>query len=106
MASRGVWHAGLAGDAPGWLGPAIARGLAWEGRILRSREVSIVGNTRANGVMQDHNGPKLVAYPMVASALAWWDWPARSRPTSASRREFPPGVTLPRPTSASEPRGQ
>ena len=72
MASRGVWHAGLAGDAPGWLGPAIARGLAWEGRILRSREVSIVGNTRANGVMQDHNGPKLVAYPMVASALAWW----------------------------------
>ena len=63
MASRGVWHAGLAGDAPRSLGPAIARGLAWEGRILPSREVSIVGNTRANGVMQDHNAPKAGRLP-------------------------------------------
>lgn len=60
-------------QAPRSLGPAIARGLAWERtRILPSGEVSIVGNTRANGAMQDHNGPKLVVYPMVADALAWW----------------------------------
>jgi hypothetical protein len=58
---------------PRTLGRAIARGLAWERtRILPSGEVSIVGNTRANGVMYDHNGPKLVVYPMVANALAWW----------------------------------
>ncbi len=55
------------------LAPAIARGLAWERtRILASGEVMIVGNTRANGVMVDHNGPKRVVYPMVAEALAWW----------------------------------
>jgi hypothetical protein len=60
-------------DAPSALGRAIARGLAWErSRILPSGEVSTVGNTRANGVMYDHNGPKLVVYPMVANALAWW----------------------------------
>jgi hypothetical protein len=59
--------------APRSLGPAIARGLAWERtRILPSGEVSIAGNTRANGVMRDQNGPKLVVYPMVANALAWW----------------------------------
>jgi hypothetical protein len=59
--------------APSSLGPAIARGLAWERkRILPSGQVSIVGNTRANGVMLDHNGPKRVVYPMVANALAWW----------------------------------
>ncbi len=59
--------------APGSLGPVIARGLAWERtRIRPSGEVSIVGNTRANGVMYDHNGPKRVVYPMVATALAWW----------------------------------
>jgi hypothetical protein len=52
---------------------AIARGLAWERtRILASGQVSTAGNTRANGVMRDHNGPKLVVYPMVAEALAWW----------------------------------
>ena len=39
---------------------------------LPSGEVSIAGNTRANGVMVDHNGPKKVVYPMVADALAWW----------------------------------
>ena len=59
--------------APRSLVPAIASGLAWERtRILPSGDVSIVGNTRANGVMRDHNGPKLVVYPMVANALAWW----------------------------------
>jgi hypothetical protein len=59
--------------APSSLGPAIARGLGWERtRILPSGQVSIVGNTRANGVMYDHNGRKLVVYPMVANALAWW----------------------------------
>ncbi len=59
--------------APSSLGPAIARGLAWERTgILPSGEVSIVGNTRANGVMYDHNGAKLVVYPMVTDALAWW----------------------------------
>lgn len=58
---------------PGSLVRAIARGLTWERtRILPSGEVKIAGNTRANGVMYDHNGPKLVVYPMVASALAWW----------------------------------
>jgi hypothetical protein len=52
---------------------AIARGLAWERtRILHSGRVSTVGNTRANGVMVDHNGPKRVVYPMVAGALGWW----------------------------------
>lgn len=52
---------------------AIARGLAWERtRILRSGRVSTLGNTRANGVMVDHNGPKRVVYPMVARALGWW----------------------------------
>jgi hypothetical protein len=52
---------------------AIARGLAWERtRILRSGQVCTAGNTRANGVMFDHNGPKRVVYPMVALALAWW----------------------------------
>ncbi len=52
---------------------AIARGLAWERkRILRSGRVSTVGNTRANGVMVDHNGPKRVVYPMVAQAFGWW----------------------------------
>jgi hypothetical protein len=60
-------------DAPSSLAPAIARGLAWERtRIFGSGKVSIVGNTRANGAMLDHNGPKRVVYPMVASALAWW----------------------------------
>ena len=59
--------------APKALAPAIARGLRWERtRILPSGEVSIAGNTRANGVMVDHNGPKKVVYPMVANALAWW----------------------------------
>ena len=59
--------------APTALAPAIARGLSWERtRILPSGEVSIAGNTRANGVMVDHNGPKKVVYPMVADALAWW----------------------------------
>jgi hypothetical protein len=59
--------------APRSLGSAIARGLAWERtRILPSGEVSIAGNTRANGVMYDHNGPKRVVYPMVATALGWW----------------------------------
>ena len=52
---------------------AIARGLVWERtRILGSGQVSTVGNTRANGVMLDHNGPKRVVYPMVALALGWW----------------------------------
>jgi hypothetical protein len=67
--------------APSSLIPAIARGLAWERtRILPSGDVSIVGNTRANGVMYDHNGPKLVVYPMVANTLAWWGL-ARRIPT-------------------------
>jgi hypothetical protein len=66
--------------APGSLVRAIARGIAWERtRILPSGEVSIAGNTRANGVMYDHNGPKRVVYPMVATALAWWGL-ARHRP--------------------------
>ncbi|HWD64967.1 MAG TPA: hypothetical protein VG405_07310 [Solirubrobacteraceae bacterium] len=66
--------------APRSLGRAIARGLAWERtRILPSGEVSTVGNTRANGVMHDHNGVKRVVYPMVATALAWWGL-ARHRP--------------------------
>jgi hypothetical protein len=70
--------------APSSLGPAIARGLAWERtRILPSGQVSIVGNTRANGVMYDHNGPKRVVYPMVANALAWWGL-ARKVPTDVS----------------------
>lgn len=70
--------------APRSIGPAIARGLAWERtRIRPSGEVSIVGNTRANGVMQDHNGPKLVVYPMVANALAWWGL-ARQIPADTS----------------------
>lgn len=51
----------------------IGLGLAWErARILPSGEVSTAGNTRANGVMVDHNGPKRAVYPMVARALAWW----------------------------------
>ena len=58
-------HAGLAG--------AIDRGIAWEqGRVRPSGQVLTVGNTRANGVMRDHNGVKRVVYPMVARALAWW----------------------------------
>jgi hypothetical protein len=57
----------------GRLRSAIARGLAWERtRILRSGQVITAGNTRANGVMLDHNGPKRVVYPMVALALGWW----------------------------------
>ena len=52
---------------------AIARGLRWERRrILPSGEVPEAGNTRANGVMVDHNGPKRVVYPAVAEALLWW----------------------------------
>lgn len=66
--------------APRSLGSAIAHGLAWERtRILPQGKVSTVGNTRANGVMHDHNGPKHVVYPMVANALAWWGL-ARNRP--------------------------
>jgi hypothetical protein len=65
---------------PRSLGSAIARGLAWERtRILPRGKVSTTGNTRANGVMRDHNGPKHVVYPMVANALAWWGL-ARDRP--------------------------
>jgi hypothetical protein len=64
-----LWRDPLAGR----LRATIARGLAWERtRILASGEVSTVGNTRANGVMRDHNGPKRVVYHMVARALAWW----------------------------------
>jgi hypothetical protein len=52
---------------------AIARGLRWERtRIRGSGQVSTAGNTRANGIMRDHNGPKRVVYPMVAAALDWW----------------------------------
>ncbi|HEY5318637.1 MAG TPA: hypothetical protein VIJ20_11680, partial [Solirubrobacteraceae bacterium] len=59
----------------------IARGLAWERtRIFPSGEVSIVANTRANGVMRDHNGIKRVVYPMVAQALLWWGLAAGIRP--------------------------
>ena len=55
------------------LGRAIARGLSWEAsRIRPSGQVLTVGNTRANGVMRDHNGTKRVVYPMVARALSWW----------------------------------
>jgi hypothetical protein len=59
--------------APQSLVRTIARGLRWERtRILRSGKVSIAGNTRANGIMADHNGRKKVVYPMVATAFAWW----------------------------------
>ncbi len=59
--------------APRSLRRAIARGLRWERtRIRPSGRVSIAGNTRVNGRMVDHNGPKKVAYAMVARALAWW----------------------------------
>jgi len=52
---------------------AIARGLRWElTRIRPSGEVLTAGNTRANGVMVDHNGPKRIVCPMVARGLAWW----------------------------------
>ena len=62
----------------------IARGLEWERtRILPSGDVSIVGNTRANGVMVDHNGIKRVVYPMVAQALLWWGL-ARGRRSDAA----------------------
>lgn len=64
---------------------SIARGSAWERtRILPTGEVSTAGNTRANGVMTDHNGPKHVVYPMVARALAWW----------ALDGGTPPGLTV------------
>ena len=60
-------------NAPRSLGRAVTRGLAWERtRVSSSGKVSMSGNTRANGIMRDHNGPKLVVYPMVADALAWW----------------------------------
>ncbi len=58
-------HARLAG--------AIGRGIGWEqGRVRSTGEVVTAGNTRANGVMRDHNGVKRVVYPMVARALTWW----------------------------------
>ena len=63
----------------GWLATRRDRSaprspVGWPGRggFCRRARSSIVGNTRANGVMQDHNGPKPVVYPMVANALAWW----------------------------------
>ncbi len=70
--------------APRSLGSAIAHGLAWEQtRILPRGKVSAVGNTRANGVMRDRNGPKHVVYLMVANALAWWGL-GRDRPADVT----------------------
>jgi hypothetical protein len=59
--------------AAGRLNRAIARGLRWElSRIRNSGQVVTTGNTRANGLMVDHNGIKRVVYPMVVRALTWW----------------------------------
>jgi hypothetical protein len=57
----------------GRLRRAIVRGLRWElGKIRPSGLVPSAANTRANGIMVDHNGPKRVVYPMVAQALLFW----------------------------------
>jgi hypothetical protein len=84
----------------GQLRRAIASGLRWERAQIRpDGEVPMKGNTRANGVMVDHNGPKLVVYPMVAQALLWWglttrqpSWTALAARVAAWGRAHPSEV--------------